>query len=148
MMFEEELFLPFYFTSQFFFRRHIGHIFCGKQLLTVVEDRILGDSRIGVRAKQYADSGIVVLSSEQIIIHSNIHIKLSDISMTQLMGLQFEYDKTLHPEVIEYKVYEEIVCICCDMLLSFHESKTSTEFKYKLLEIVNKRLFEFIFIEL
>lgn len=138
MLFHKKTLLLLYLTTQFILSRHICHIFCRKNLFTVVKDRISRNSIVSICTEQHANCGIIIMPLYKIIVHTNIHIKLSDILMCQLMCFQFKDYKTFHLEVIKHKVYVKITRVCHNMLLPFHESEPTAKFHYKLFKIVNK----------
>ena len=103
MLFQEETFLLFYLPAQFFFCRHIGHIFGCKQLFTTVKNRIFCHHLISLGAKQYAYGRIVVFIFTRSS-YIRTYISIVPIRMCQRMCFQFKQHITLELDVIEYEV--------------------------------------------
>ncbi len=143
MLLDKKLLLLFDFMAQFFLCWHVGHVFGGIYLVAIVQNRISGDSAVGIGAEQHADGGLVVAAAHKVVVHTHVHIKLTNILMREFVSFEFENDKPLHLEVVEYEVDVEIVGVGNNMLLSFHKSKASAQFENKLFKIIDKSLFEF-----
>ena len=89
--------------------------------------RILCYCFIGFCTKQNTNCRIIVFPLNEVIVHTNIHIQLSYILMSQRMCLEFKQNKTLNTEVVEDKVDIVVTCFGLYMLLTVNKSETSSK---------------------
>ncbi len=87
VLFHKETFLLFNFIAQFFFCWHISHILGCKQLIVVVKNRITCYRIVGICAEQHSNSRSVISTFDKVIIHSYIHVKLTNILVCEFMCL-------------------------------------------------------------
>ena len=145
VLFQKETFLLFYHSGQFFFRRHISHIFGSKKLLVSMQYRVFRNRIICIGTEQYANGRVVFFLFHQIVIHAYIHIQLSNVLMGQLMGLKFKDDESFHLKIIEHQINIEIRCIGNYMLLPFHKSKSASKLHNEFFKIINQSLLQLRF---
>lgn len=62
--------------------------------------------------------------------------------MSHFMRFKLENHETFHAEIIEHQVNIKVIQVCCDMLLTLHESKTSPKLQNEFFKVVNKGLFQ------
>ena len=90
--------------------------------------RILCYSFIGFSTKQNTYCRIIVFPLNKVVVHTNIHIQLSYILMSQRVCLEFKQNKTLNTEVIEDKVDIIVTSFGLYMLLTVNKSEASSKF--------------------
>ncbi len=90
-----------------------------------------------VGAENNADGRVVVFAFFEVVIHSHIHIHLSDCRVGQLFGFQIYQDKTFEIIIVENQIYEKIRCVGNDVLLSGDKGETFAEFHQKLLQMAD-----------
>ena len=88
LLLHKNLFLPLYFVSKLLFGWQISQILSLKQLLILLQDRILCHILTCLRTQNQAYRRIITIRSFQLIIHSDIHIHLPNILMRYLGSLQ------------------------------------------------------------
>lgn len=62
--------------------------------------------------------------------------------MGHRVSLELKNHEPFHSEVIEYQINIKIIKIRGNVLLAFHESETSAEFKNEFFKVVNQCLFQ------
>ena len=82
---------------------------------------VFGDVLIRIRTKHKSKRWIVIVSFFEIIIHTDIHIHLSNILMGDFCRFQVNQYKALENVIIKHKIYIIIVFFRVNMLLSGNE---------------------------
>jgi len=77
-------------------------------LFIFLEDRILNDGLVFVRAQDDADGGVVIVAALEVVEHPDIHVDLADVLMAELAGLEVDDDEALEQVVVEHQVDVEV----------------------------------------
>ena len=69
-----------------------------------MQNRVSGDIFICFGAKNDAYSWVVPFTAFQLVIHSDVHIHLPNILMSDLVGFQVDKYKTFQNIIVEYQI--------------------------------------------
>ena len=83
MLQKEKFLLLLNLATQFFLRWHICKVLGSKELVIVVQYGIAGYVFIRFSTKQEPNGWVVSFLSHHLIVHSHIHIHLSNVLMTK-----------------------------------------------------------------
>ncbi len=134
--------LPLYLGTELVWSRHICHILRCEKMIIIVKHGVSGDIFISILAKKNSNGRIIIFSAFKFIIHSDIHIHLSDILMLYGRSLQINQYEAFQDIVIENKVNKIILSFGMDMLLACYKRKSFAHLEQKFFKIVDYRLFK------
>ena len=132
----ENLFLLFNLTPEHFFRWQIGEVFCGYQSVIIVQDGVFGYVLVGFSTKDDTYCRIVNSFLINLIKHSDIHIHLPDILMSDSGGFKIYQEETLQVVIIEYKVDIVVGSFGSNTLLSANLCEPTPHLHDELLQMV------------
>ena len=101
----------------------------------------------GFRTEQYADGRVVAFRAFQLIIHSYIHIHLSNVLMGDFGRLQVDQYEAFHQVIVEYQVYVVVLGIGDDVLLALYKGLAFAHLHQKLLKMGDDGTLQFAFRE-
>jgi hypothetical protein len=132
--------LPFSFQlpSELFFRWKHLEILGGKDLLAVVQNRILRHRLVPFRTQDKADGGVVTFAGVLVIENPHIAIHLTYILMGQVSHLQIDQDEALQDADVEHQVHEQVGVVEGDALLARNESKSLAQFEKEGLKLADE----------
>ena len=87
------------------------------------------------RAEHDADGRVVVFRPFQFIVHSDVHVHLSDILMGNLAHLQIYEDIAFQHHIVEHEVDEVVFRIRADMLLPGDEGEATPQFHHEITQV-------------
>ena len=111
--------VTFQFAADFLFRRKIGQILAGENLLRTIQNGIFNDSFIFVCTEQDANGRIISGTPFEVIEHTDIHIHLPDIAVCEFGCLEVNQHKALEQVVVKHQIDIEMLRFCTDAVLAF-----------------------------
>ena len=94
--------LVLYFRAQLFFAWKAKLVLRCKQLLVIVQDRVLGDCFARLGTQNNAQRWVVILPSLQIVVHAHIHVHLANVLVGNLACFEVNQYETLQNVVVEH----------------------------------------------
>lgn len=82
-----------------------------------------------------AQCGVVALGALEFIVHSAVHVHLSDILMCDFAGLEVDEDEALEDVVVENEVYVVVFFFGVDVLLTCYKGVSFSELHEEALEV-------------
>lgn len=146
MIFQLLIIIQIQFSSQFFLRQHIVHVFHRVDLAVVLRQHHTHQRVALCRAQQQADGWVAPRRHlcPHVVVH--IHLNLPDVLMGQVAGFQIDQHKAFQDKDVEEEINIKVPAVDVEVFLSRHEGKAASLLQGNLLQMIDERLFQLRFV--